>query len=77
MKNDDSAYQQALTVKQSSLKGFKNWKTEFDGKDAMYYSLYPQSWIVYKLPMNVILTCHQLSPILPNNYKVFTFLAKL
>ena len=68
---DNTTYKQALTVNRSKLKGLKKWNMGFDGKNAMYYALYPQSWTVYKLPLNgIILTCHQLSPFLPHNYKV-------
>ncbi len=65
-------YQQALVVKKSKLKGFKNWNMEFNGKNATYYALYPQSWTIYKL-QDLILTCHQLSPVLPHNYKAWIF----
>ena len=68
-KTDTTLYQQALTVRRSELKGLHNWIMEFSGKKAMYYALYPQSWTVYNLPINnIVLTCHQMSPILPNNY---------
>lgn len=40
------------------------------GEQATYYALYPDSWTIYDLPgQNVRLTCHQLSPIIPHNYK--------
>ena len=69
-KNSRTVYQQALTTKRSQLKGFKYWNMAYSGEHATYYALYPESWIVYDLPgQNVMLTCHQLSPIIPNNYK--------
>jgi len=69
-KNSHTVYQQALTTKRSSLKGFKYWNQAFSGDHATYYALYPESWIVYDLPgQNVYLTCHQLSPIIPHDYK--------
>ncbi len=69
-KNSRTIYQQALTTKRSQLKGFKYWNMAYSGEHATYYALYPESWIVYDLPgQNVLLTCHQLSPIIPNNYK--------
>ena len=65
-----TVYQQALSMKKSNLEGLKNWTMEFNGSKATYYALYPQSWTVYNLPVyNLVLTCHQVSPILPNNYK--------
>lgn len=42
----------------------------YSGEYATYYALYPESWTVYDLPgQNVKLICHQLSPIIPHNYK--------
>jgi non-lysosomal glucosylceramidase len=69
-KNDHTVYQQALITRRSNLKGFQSWNMDFNGEHATYYALYPQSWTVYNLPgQNVQLTCHQLSPIIPHNYK--------
>jgi non-lysosomal glucosylceramidase len=59
-----------LIARSSKLKGFKTWNLSFPGELGSYYVLYPDSWTVYSLPgQNVTLTCHQLSPILPHNYK--------
>ena len=69
-KNSSTIYQQALTVRSSKLKGFKSWNLSFPGQLGSYYVLYPESWSVYSLPeQNITLTCHQLSPIIPHNYK--------
>ena len=69
-KHSSTVYQQALTTRSSKLKGFKSWNMSYDGALGTYYALYPESWIVYNIPtQNVILTCHQLSPIMPHNYK--------
>jgi len=69
-KNDHTVYQQALITRRSTLKGFQSWNMDFSGDQATYYALYPQSWTVYNLPgQNVQLTCHQLSPVIPHNYK--------
>lgn len=69
-KNSQTVYQQALCVRSSNLKGFKNWNLNYPGELGTYYVLYPESWTVYNLPnQNVILTCHQVSPIIPHNYK--------
>lgn len=70
-KKSQTVYQQALTVRSSSkLKGFKSWNLGFPGELGSYYVLYPESWTVYSIPNEKItLTCHQLSPIIPHNYK--------
>ena len=39
------------------------------GNLCKYYALYPEAWYIYNLSnQNIILTLHQLSPIIPNNY---------
>lgn len=51
-------------------KGFKSWNLSYPTDSGSYHALYPESWYVYELPgQNVNLTCHQLSPIIPHNYK--------
>jgi non-lysosomal glucosylceramidase len=40
------------------------------GDQGSYHAYYPQSWTVYNLPgQNVKLTCNQVSPIMPHDYK--------
>lgn len=71
-RNAKTVYQQVLTVRrpQKSTRGLKAWNMGYPGDQAQYYALYPQSWTVYNLPgQNVRLTCHQLSPILPEDYE--------
>ena len=52
------------------LKGLKNWNMSFPGNYGTYYALYPDSWYIYSIPNeNITLTCHQISPIIPHNYK--------
>ena len=69
-KKHGTVYQQALTMRASKLKGFKSWNLSFPGELGSYYVLYPESWTVYSLPdQNITLTCHQLRPIIPHNYK--------
>lgn len=64
------SYQQSLVTRSSQLKGLKSWNLSYPGEYATYYALYPEAWTVYELPsQNVVLTCHQLSPIIPHNYK--------
>ncbi len=69
-RSSTTVYQQALTTRSSRLKGLKNWNMAYPGSLGTYYALYPESWLVYNIPNhNVVLTCHQVSPIIPHNYK--------
>ena len=69
-KKSRNHYQQVLSTRRSKQKGLKSWNMAYSGSHATYYALYPESWTVYNLPsQNVTLTCHQLSPIIPENYK--------
>ena len=70
-KNFKTVYQQALTInKKPKTKCMKTWNVGYSGDQANYYALYPESWYVYNLPgQNVKLTMHQITPIIPNNYK--------
>ncbi|XP_069482882.1 non-lysosomal glucosylceramidase isoform X2 [Ambystoma mexicanum] len=67
-RNGQTVYQQVLSVeKPSTLQG---WNWGFCGRHAFYHALYPRAWTVYHLPgQNVTLTCRQVSPIIPHNYK--------
>lgn len=69
-KQSKTVYQQALTTRKSDLKGFKTWNLGYPKGSGDYYALYPEAWYVYRLPhQNLCLTCHQMSPIIPHNYK--------
>ena len=69
-KKASTTYQQALSTRRSKLKGLKSWNMSFSPAHITYHALYPESWTVYDLPgQNVKLTCHQLSPVIPHNYK--------
>ncbi|KAG8431056.1 hypothetical protein GDO86_019484 [Hymenochirus boettgeri] len=63
-----TVYQQVLSVdRPHTLQG---WNWGYSGKHAFYHALYPRAWTVYQLPgQNVTLTCRQISPIIPNDYK--------
>ena len=51
-------------------KSLQSWKWDFKGENAEYLGLYPRSWTVFNIPeQNVILTCRQVSPVIPHNYK--------
>lgn len=64
-----TVYQQVLSVeKPSTLQG---WNWGYCGHYAFYHALYPRAWTVYELPgQNVVLTCRQVSPVIPHDYKV-------
>lgn len=64
-----TVYQQVLSVeKPSALQG---WNWGYCGRYAFYHALYPRAWMVYELPgQNVVLTCRQISPVIPHDYKV-------
>uniref|UniRef100_A0A8B9BY25 Glucosylceramidase beta 2 n=1 Tax=Anser brachyrhynchus TaxID=132585 RepID=A0A8B9BY25_9AVES len=63
-----TVYQQVLSVeKPSTLQG---WNWGYCGHYAFYHALYPRAWTVYELPgQNVVLTCRQVSPVIPHDYK--------
>ncbi|KAM9509587.1 non-lysosomal glucosylceramidase isoform 1-T1 [Guaruba guarouba] len=63
-----TVYQQVLSVeKPSTLQG---WNWGYCGHYAFYHALYPRAWMVYELPgQNVVLTCRQVSPVIPHDYK--------
>ena len=65
-----TTYQQALTTRRLKQEGFKSWNMAYSPDQATYHALYPESWTVYELPgQDVTLVCHQLTPIIPHNYK--------
>ncbi|MDW8319716.1 MAG: GH116 family glycosyl-hydrolase, partial [Anaerolineae bacterium] len=46
------------------------WQWGMDARCAVYHALYPRAWTVYDQPLpGVRLTCRQLSPIIPHNYR--------
>ncbi|NXD73580.1 GBA2 glucosylceramidase, partial [Eolophus roseicapillus] len=63
-----TVYQQVLSLeKPSTLQG---WNWGYCGHYAFYHALYPRAWMVYELPgQNVVLTCRQVSPVIPHDYK--------
>lgn len=47
------------------------WEWDFDGSQAEYTALYPRAWSVFRIPDYALtLVCRQVSPVIPNNYKV-------
>ncbi|XP_028657263.2 non-lysosomal glucosylceramidase [Erpetoichthys calabaricus] len=61
-------YQQVLSVERPHT--LQGWNWGFCGNYAYYHALYPRAWTVYDLPgQNVTLTCRQVSPVIPHDYK--------
>jgi non-lysosomal glucosylceramidase len=69
-KKERCCYQQALVCRDTTLNGLKTWNMNYCKEFGSYHVLYPQAWYTYELPgQNVKLTCHQISPMIPKNYK--------
>ncbi|XP_063309588.1 non-lysosomal glucosylceramidase isoform X1 [Pelobates fuscus] len=63
-----TVYQQVLSVEHPHT--LQSWNWGYCGNHAFYHALYPRAWHVYELPgHNITLTCRQVSPIIPDNYK--------
>lgn len=66
----ETVYQKPLTSMKAPKDRLQSWKWNFNGENADYLGLYPRSWTVFNIPeQNIILTCRQVSPVIPNNYK--------
>ncbi|XP_056317295.1 non-lysosomal glucosylceramidase [Danio aesculapii] len=67
-RDGQTVYQQVLsTERPSTLQG---WNWGYCGEHAFYHGLFPRAWTVYNLPgQNVTLTCRQVSPVIPHDYK--------
>ncbi|KAJ8304380.1 hypothetical protein KUTeg_017963 [Tegillarca granosa] len=71
-KNGKTVYQKVLTGKKG--KKLKSWQWGFPQEQATYHALYPRAWTVYNIPEhNLKLTCRQVSPIFPHDYKDTSF----
>ena len=68
-----TVYQQVLSPlapNQHIDKNLRCWDWGFDSTHAYYHGLYPRAWTVYEIPQhNLVLTCRQVSPVIPHNYK--------
>ncbi|XP_075429476.1 non-lysosomal glucosylceramidase isoform X2 [Ascaphus truei] len=63
-----TVYQQVLSVEHPHT--LQGWNWGYCGSQAFYHALYPRAWTVYQLPgQSVTLTCRQVSPIIPQDYK--------
>ena len=70
-RNGETVYQQVLSSHKKKGKSLKSWSWEFPADQATYHALYPRAWTVYRIPEHsVTLTCRQISPIFPHDYKV-------
>ena len=55
-------------------KHLSSWRWEMDPACATYHALFPRAWTVYEEPVpNIRLTCRQLSPVIPHNYRESSF----
>lgn len=70
-KKNKTVYQQVLSPHKPSSWALYKWNWGFPAANGTYQALYPRSWTVYDLPgQNIRLTCRQVSPIIPHDYKV-------
>jgi non-lysosomal glucosylceramidase len=64
----------ALTSVKPPRKILSSWSWDLDPACATYYGLFPRAWTVYEEPLpGVHLTCQQISPFIPHNYKESSF----
>jgi non-lysosomal glucosylceramidase len=50
------------------------WQWGMDASQATYHALFPRAWTVYQEPLpGIRLTCRQLSPVIPHNYRETSF----
>lgn len=71
-RDGQTIYQQVLSTERPHT--LQDWNWGYCGAFAFYHALYPRAWTVYQLPgQNVTLTCRQVSPVIPHNYKDSSF----
>ncbi|GAA55931.1 non-lysosomal glucosylceramidase [Clonorchis sinensis] len=72
-KGGETLFHQVLSPQTSVpafANGLRSWNWGFSAQHAHYIGLYPRSWTVYEVAhFNLILVCHQVSPVLPHDYK--------
>ncbi|KAK3608169.1 hypothetical protein CHS0354_034127 [Potamilus streckersoni] len=72
-KKGQTVYQKVLTGNKPKCQ-LKSWQWGFPLDKATYHALYPRAWTVYDIPEHRIkLTCRQISPVIPNDYKDSSF----
>lgn len=68
-RKDRTVYQQVLSPERPSR--LQGWNWGFCGHYAFYHALYPRAWTIYQLPgQEVVLTCRQITPVIPHDYQV-------
>ena len=51
-----------------------SWRWDLNAECATYYGLFPRAWTVYEQPIpDLRLTCRQISPVIPHNYRESSF----
>jgi non-lysosomal glucosylceramidase len=61
---------QVLNADQPASGGLHGWAWGMSGRSATYYALFPRAWTTYDdIDPKVRLTCRQISPVIPHNYK--------
>ncbi|XP_036452075.1 non-lysosomal glucosylceramidase isoform X2 [Colossoma macropomum] len=67
-RDSGTIYQQVLSTEHPHT--LQGWNWGYCGEYGFYHALYPRAWTVYHLPgQNVTLTCRQVSPVIPHEYK--------
>lgn len=65
---------QTLFPGQPKNRNLSAWKWCMNPENATYYALFPRAWTVYDCPLpEVRLTCRQMSPVIPHNYRESSF----
>lgn len=64
-------FQSLLSTYQRESASLTAWESHIDSGKCKYTGLYPRAWTEYNLAeFGVKLTCRQISPVVPHNYKV-------
>ncbi len=61
---------QVLSADHPPAGELSGWEWGLQGSQSHYYALFPRAWTVYEEPdPHLRLTCRQISPVIPHNYK--------
>ena len=72
-RRNETVFQQVLNPRSVPSDCLSTWKWKYNGAYGYYHGLYPRAWTVYDIQEHkIVLTCRQISPVFPHNYKVFT-----
>jgi non-lysosomal glucosylceramidase len=70
----ESPQVQTLFPGQPKNGNLSTWKWRMNPECATYHALFPRAWTVYDCPLpDVRLTCRQMSPVIPHNYRESSF----